>query len=176
MLHVRTGMDPAAVVPAIRAAIRKGASNLPVRDIQAVTHIIDVGLVVERLVATLAGFFGLLALCLATVGLYGIVDYSVRRRTQEIGVRIALGARPSRIIRMVSGEVALLVGAGVLAGIPLTFAFNRSLTAMLYGIDPADRLTIAIAAAAVALAGILAAIVPSRRAASVAPTTALRYE
>jgi ABC-type lipoprotein release transport system permease subunit len=77
---------------------------------------------------------------------------------------------------MISREVTLPVGAGILAGLPVTYAFNRSLTALLYGIDPADRLTIAIAAAVLALAGVLAAIFPSRRAASIAPTTALRYE
>ena len=176
VLHVRADTEPAAVAPAIRTAIQEADSNLPVRGIQRVAHIIDAGLVVERLMATLASFFGLLALWLAMVGFYGVVNYSVRRRTQEIGVRMALGARPSRIVGMISREVALLVGAGILMGVPVAFAFNRSFTAMLYGIDPADQLTIAIAAAVLAFAGILAAIVPSRRAASVAPTTALRYE
>jgi predicted permease len=176
VLQVRAAMDPAAVAPTIRAAIQQADSNLPVRGIQAVSHIIDGGLVIERLMATLASIFGLLALWLAMIGLYGVVDYSVRRRTQEIGVRIALGARPFQIVRMISREVTLPVGAGILAGLPVTYAFNRSLTALLYGIDPADRLTIAIAAAVLALAGVLAAIFPSRRAASIAPTTALRYE
>lgn len=176
VIHVRTGMDPAAASAAIRGAIGEADSNLPVRGVQVVTAVIESSLVIERLMATLASFFGVLALCLTAVGLYGVVDYSVKRRTREIGVRMALGARPAAIVRMVSREVAFLLAAGTLLGVPAALAFNQVLTAMLFGVDPADGMNIAIAAVVLAFTGALAAIVPSRRAASVAPVTALRHE
>jgi ABC-type antimicrobial peptide transport system permease subunit len=118
----------------------------------------------------------MLAMGLAAVGLYGVVDYSVRRRTQEIGVRMALGARPSTIVRMISREVAMLLAVGLFLGVPAALLFNRSLAAMLFGVEPDDPLIIAIAAGVLIAGGFAAALVPSRRAASVTPVTALRYE
>jgi predicted permease len=176
VIQVRASIDPAALAPTIRQAIQKADANLPVRGIQTIAEVLDRSLVVERLMATLAGFFGMLAVGLAAVGLYGVVDYSVRRRTQEIGVRMALGARPSTIVRMISREVAMLLAVGLFLGVPAALLFNRSLAAMLFGVEPDDPLIIAIAAGVLIAGGFAAALVPSRRAASVTPVTALRYE
>jgi predicted permease len=176
VIHVRASMDPAALSPTIRQAIQKADANLPLRGIQTITEVLHRSLVVERLMATLTGFFGVLALFLAAVGLHGVIDYSVRRRTQEIGVRMALGARPANILKMISREVATLLAAGIILGVPATLLFTRLLAAMLFGIEPDDLPTIAIAAGVLAAGGLAAAIVPSRRAASVTPITALRYE
>jgi predicted permease len=176
VIHARTAVDTLAIAATIRRAIQIADSNVPVNGIHAITAIVESSLVLERLMATLAGFFGILALCLAAVGLYGVVDYSVRQRTQEIGVRIALGAPSSSIIRMISREVTILLTAGIVIGAPATLAFNQILKAMLFGVDASDRLNIAVAACVLALTGVFAAIAPSRRAASVNPVTALRYE
>jgi predicted permease len=176
MVHVRAGMDSGAVSTAVRQAILRADSNVPVKGIRTIVEIVEGGLVVERLMATLAGFFGVLALSLAAVGLYATIDYSVRRRGQEIGIRMALGAQRRTIVAMISREVVALYFIGILLGIPATLAFHRVLTTMLFGVDGSDGPTIATAAGVLAVVGVLAALAPGRRAASVAPATALRYE
>jgi predicted permease len=176
VIHVRASMDPAVLSATVRQAITKMDSNVLVRGLQTVTAIVESSLVVERVMATLAGFLGILALCLAAIGIYGVIEYSVRQRTQEIGVRIALGARPFTIVRMISREVLVLLAAGIVLGVLAALAFNQVLKAMLFGVNPSDRLNIAIAASLLAIVGVLAAIPPSRRAASLDPVTALRYE
>jgi ABC-type antimicrobial peptide transport system permease subunit len=164
------------MAPTIRRAIQTADSNVPVRAVQSVTAIVDSSLVVERLMATLAGFFGLLALSLAAVGLYGVVDYSVRRRTQEIGIRMALGAKAGQIAGMISREVAVLLAAGIAVGVPATLASSRLLETMLFGVEASDRMTIATTCGVLSVSAFLEAVLPARRAARVSPVTALRYE
>jgi ABC-type antimicrobial peptide transport system permease subunit len=147
-----------------------------VRGIQTITEIVKSSLVLERLMATLAGFFGILALCLAAVGIYGLVDYSVTRRTQEIGIRIALGARPAAIVGMISREVSLLIIVGIALGVPATLTSGRLLEALLFGINASDGLNIAVACIVLSVTALMAIVVPTRRATSIPPVTALRYD
>ena len=122
----------------------------------------------------LAGFFGALALLLATIGLYGIMSYTVARRRNEIGVRIALGATQGRVIRMVMGEVGRIVCLGVAIGILLTLSLTRLVSAFLYGVRPFDPATMGLSAAVLAAVAIAAAMLPAWRAARLDPVTALR--
>jgi ABC-type antimicrobial peptide transport system permease subunit len=124
----------------------------------------------------LSGFFAGLALLLAAIGLYGIISYTVARRRNEIGVRIALGAARTRIIRMVLGDVGGLVGAGLAIGVLLSLAATRLVSTFLYGIQPNDPATLALSALTLAGVAIGAAMLPACRAASVDPMVALRCE
>ncbi len=130
----------------------------------------------ERLMATLSGFFGFLAALLATIGLYGVMAYLVVRRTNEIGIRMALGANPGNIARMILGEATTLLAIGLAAGLALSLLAARAAGAMLYGLKPNDPVTIALAVALLAVAALAASYFPARRAANVDPMVALRYE
>jgi ABC-type antimicrobial peptide transport system permease subunit len=128
----------------------------------------------ERLMATLSGFFGGLALLLAAVGLYGVMSYMVAQRRQEIGIRMALGAGRGRVLRMVLNEAAALVVVGVAAGAGLAVLASRSAESLLFGLTPNDPVTIALAIGALAVIGAAASVIPAWRAVKVEPTTALR--
>jgi ABC-type antimicrobial peptide transport system permease subunit len=128
----------------------------------------------ERLIASLSGFFGGLALLLAAMGLYGVMSYSVVRRRNEIGIRMALGAAPARVMRMVLSHVAGLTVLGVLLGIGIAAGAARFINSLLYGLVGHDATMIAIAGATLGLAGAVAGYLPARRAARVDPMTALR--
>src|SRR5262249_33668030 len=130
----------------------------------------------ERLLATLSGFFGGLALLLATIGLYGVMSYNVARRRNEIGIRMALGAEGAMVLRMVLREVGLLVGAGVVGGLGATLAATRLIESFVYGRTVRDPLTLAMAAALLGAVALLAGYVPARRAAHMDPMAALRDE
>jgi ABC-type antimicrobial peptide transport system permease subunit len=137
---------------------------------------VEQSLVQERLIATLASFFGLLALVLAAVGLYGLVAYSVTRRTSEIGVRMALGATRGNVLKLVLRGALALAILGVIAGLPLAFAGSRFVSNMLFGIRPTDPLTAGSAAVLLVFVALIAAYIPARRASKVDPLTALRYD
>ncbi len=124
----------------------------------------------------IVGFFGLLALLLATIGLYGVMSYTVTRRRGEIGIRMALGAEQSRVLRMVLGEVGLLIGVGLVAGIGVTMATTHFVASFLYGVKANDPATLAMSAGALAVVAALAGYLPARRASRVDPMTALREE
>jgi ABC-type antimicrobial peptide transport system permease subunit len=130
----------------------------------------------ERLLATLAGFFGGLALLLAIIGLYGLMSYSVARRRSEIGIRMALGAEQRRVLRMVMGEVAVLIGSGLAVGLGLTLAATRLVASFLYGVRPNDPVTLLLAAGVLAAAAFTAGYWPARRASRLDPMTSLREE
>jgi len=133
-------------------------------------------LTMMRTVATLAGFFGGLALLLAVIGLYGIMSYNVARRRGEIGIRIALGAARPRVIRMVLGEVGRMVIAGVLLGVLLAFLAMRLISSFLYGLTPTDPRTIAASGGVLLVVALLAAAKPAWRAAALDPVAALRED
>jgi predicted permease len=130
----------------------------------------------ERLLATLSGFFGGLALLLATIGLYGVMSYNVARRRGEIGIRMALGAEQSRVLRMVLREVALLIVIGLTVGLGAALATTRFVESFLYGIKSNDPLTLSLAAGVLALVAALAGYLPARRASRLDPMAALREE
>jgi len=130
----------------------------------------------ERVVAMLATFFGGLALLLAAVGLYGLMSYTVTRRTSEIGIRMALGAQRRDVLGLIVGEVTWLALAGIAAGVPLALAASRLISGMLFGVSPADPATIAFSAVILLGIAILAGYLPARRASRIDPMTALRSE
>jgi len=137
---------------------------------------VDRSLGQEKLLAKLASFFGALALLLASVGLYGVMAYSVARRTNEIGIRMALGAQPSAVLGMVLRESVLVVGLGLMAGIPAALACGRYVSSQLFGLAPNDPATIASASAVLLAVALVASFLPARRAAMLDPLAALREE
>src|SRR5215469_4320191 len=130
----------------------------------------------DELIATLCGFFGVLAVMLAAIGLYGVISYTVAQRTNEIGIRMVLGAQRSGVVRLVLGEVAILIGIGVVVGAALTLASGKAATTLLYGLAPRDPLTLVATAILLAAIGFAASFIPARRATRVDPMVALRYE
>ncbi len=134
------------------------------------------GLLRERLMATLSGFFGILAGLLATIGLYGVISYMVARRTSEIGIRMALGATPSNVLGLIMREAALLLAIGLSVGAVLTTLAASTTKALLFGLKPYDPVTLAIAIAALAMVAAAASLVPARRASALEPIRALREE
>ena len=173
---VRTAGTPATVSASIRQELRDIDPSLPVLKINTIEEQLDDALVQERTVAALAGFLGVLAVLLACLGLYGVISYTVARRTNEIGIRVALGATRADIIGMVLKESLLLVLVGVAIGIPATLATTRVVSAMLFGISAADPLTIAAATLLMIAVAALASLMPAYRASRVDPMVALRYE
>jgi ABC-type antimicrobial peptide transport system permease subunit len=126
--------------------------------------------------ATLSGFFGFLAAVLAVIGLYGVVSYMVQRRTNEIGIRMALGAERVSILRMILLDAFLLLAIGIVVGLGLSIALGKTASSLLFGVKPADPITLGMAAALLAVVAAAASYVPARRAAKVDPMIALRYE
>lgn len=143
---------------------------------QTMREQIDRSLTRERLMATLSGFFGGLALFIATIGLYGVMSYMVGRRRTEIGVRMALGADAGMVVRMIVREAGVLLAAGLIVGAGLSFYAARTATSFLYELQPSDPLTMAMAMATLASVTLLAGWIPARRAARLPPTVALREE
>ncbi len=183
--EVRIAGDRASVVDQIRRNIASVDSGLAIADVHTEVEQIQNGFAQERLMASLAAVFGILALILASIGIYGVMAYAVARRTNEIGIRVALGARPGGVAWMVLRETLLLAAAGVAIGVPAVTAltpildhtlasdYNKSFT---YGTKPNDPFTIALAVLTLAAVGFLAGYLPARRAARVDPMTALRRE
>jgi predicted permease len=130
----------------------------------------------ERLMATLSGFFGVLAIVLATIGLYGILSYAVASRTNEIGIRIALGARMLEVVNLILREALLLVAIGIVAGIPAVFVVSRFAETLLFDLSPTDPLSLTLAGVVMLVVALLAAYLPARRATRIDPLVALRYE
>jgi predicted permease len=174
--EVRTAIDPDRVVRAILQAVKATESRLPVSDVKTLTEQIDQSLIQERLVASLSGLFGLLALILAAVGLYGLMTYAVNRRTGEIGIRMALGATRGQISGMVLRETVQLVLIGFGIGIPAAVAAARLIRSELYGLKSDDPITLIIATFTMACIAILATWLPAKRASRVEPMVALRTE
>jgi ABC-type antimicrobial peptide transport system permease subunit len=130
----------------------------------------------ERLVARLSAFFGILAVTLAAIGLYGVMSYGVARRTNEIGLRMALGAKGSNVIGMILREVMLLTVAGAVAGVAVAMACTRFVQSQLFGLTPNDPLTFAVAGVILLVVGTVAGYIPAKRASKIDPMVALRYE
>jgi ABC-type antimicrobial peptide transport system permease subunit len=174
--EVRTAADPLALVPAIRDAVRTMDSSLPVTNVSTQVEQIETRLQQERLFAQAYALFGGLALLLAAVGLFGLMSYSVARRTNEIGIRMALGARREDVVRLVMGESMILVAAGVAIGLGVAFAARRLVEALLFGLAASDLLSIGAAVTTMVIVSAVAGYLPARRASRVDAMVALRYE
>ena len=174
--ELRTAADPQAILPAIREVVSQVSTNLPLFDVKTESVQIDRLLFQERLVARLAGFFGLLALVLACVGLYGLLSYEVSRRTREIGIRMALGAHRGSVLKLVLRQGIVLATAGAAVGVGVAVGVMRYLTSMLYDVHANDPLTMIAVAALLTVVALTACYIPARRAMRVDPTVALRYE
>jgi predicted permease len=176
VMYVRTSNPSAAALGSIREVMRQLDSSIPMYDLRTLESQVDESLLNDRLIATLATAFGILATALAMVGLYGVMAYTVARRTREIGLRMALGAVRGHIIWMVMREVVMLVATGLAIGLVGAWALHKYVTSLLYGLGPGDPLAIAAAAIVLGLTAIAAAYVPAVRAMTVNPMSALRYE
>jgi ABC-type antimicrobial peptide transport system permease subunit len=157
------------------SAIGQTNSNIIVQ-FKTLPSMVRNSLLRERLMATLSGFFGALAALIATIGLYGVMSYTVARRRNEIGIRMALGADRRDVVRMVMREAGMLLVAGVVVGTGLAIAAARTAATLLFGLHPSDPGTLAIAAAALGAIAMLASYLPALRAARLEPTDALREE
>lgn len=173
-LRVAAG-TPTSVIPAVKSAIAEVNRDASL-DFKTLALQVDESISRERLLATLSGFFGVLALLLAMIGLYGVMSYNVTRRRNEIGIRLALGAEPGRVLRMVMGEVSLLIGIGLTFGLCLAMATTRLVASLLYGLKPNDPLTLSLALVLLAAVAALAGYLQARRASLVEPLIALREE
>jgi len=173
---IRTDGRPLAIAAAAREIVHTVAPSVAVTKVRSLAEQVDASIVRERMLGVLSGVFAALGLVLAGVGLYGVMAYMVASRTSEIGIRVALGARPSRISGMVVREALLLTAAGVVAGIAGALLLSRSLASLLYGLTPYDPLTLWSVVLVMLLTGLAAAYLPSRRAARLDPTAALRHE
>jgi predicted permease len=177
--EVRTAGDPTAFTNGVRQAVREIDSNLPLRDVKTQIEQADETVAIERLLAKLLSLFGLLAQQLASIGLYGLLAWSVSQRTHEIGIRMALGADRSKVLRMIlkQGMTLTLIGVALgLGGAYVLTKYLESLTTMLYGVQPRDPLTYGVTAALLTLVALVACFLPARRATKVDPMVALRYE
>ncbi|HUV97237.1 MAG TPA: FtsX-like permease family protein, partial [Acidobacteriaceae bacterium] len=173
---LRTAARPAVFMPAVRQIVNQADNNLPVIRMRTQSEIVDRALFNERLVARLFGLFGALGLALACIGVYGLLSYEVARRTREIGIRSALGARRVDLLLLVMRQGLVLLLCGVVAGIGAAMGVTRLLASLLYDVRPTDAVTFCGVAAILIFVGLIACYLPARRAASVDPMVALRAE
>jgi predicted permease len=173
---LRTEPPPSALIPAVRRIVNDLDSELPIFDVRTQSQAIDRLMFNERLLARFSTLFGLLALTLACIGLYGLVSYEVARRTREIGIRTALGAQRRDVLRMVVGRGFLLVFVGALGGILIAIGVTRYLRSLLFGVRPTDPIIFLAVCLVLAVVTFLACFIPARRATRVDPVIALRYE
>jgi predicted permease len=175
-LVVRTTGEPQSVVASVREQIRALDKNLPVTNLKTLREQVDLSLFPSRVAAWTLGGFGVLALLLAAIGIYGVVSYSVAQRTREMGVRRALGAREKDVLRLVLGEALFVVSFGLALGLLLAVAATRAIAGFLYGVTPTDPLTFVGVPVLLGLVALLACYIPARRAMKIDPLEALRYE
>jgi putative ABC transport system permease protein len=175
-LLVRARGEPAPVATAVRQAVQSLERNLPITNIRTMSELIGNSLYAARMGAMLIAGFGMLALLLAAVGLYGVMAYAVSQRTREIGIRMALGARTTDVLRLVLREGMTLVAIGAALGLIGALLFTRLLVSFLYGISPVDATTFVLTAIVLSVVAFVANFIPARRAMKVDPMVALRYE
>ena len=173
---LRTNQQPGVLEPLVTKALAEVDSNLTIISVRTLEQQVALSFDQERAVASLAGLFGAVALLLAAVGLYGVTAYSVTQRTGEIGMRMALGADRSRVVRLILRGASQRVLLGLVLGVPLAIGAGRLMAAQLYGVSSWDPLALGVAAGALALCAFCAALIPARRAASISPMDALRTE
>jgi len=173
---VRTAGKPASFAPSIRAIIRRVDPTLPVSDVTTLTDLVEADTASRTAQLRVIGAFAVIAFVLAGIGIHGLLSFAVSQRTQEIGVRIALGAQPGDILSMVLRRIVLLVACGVIPGVALAYAAGRWMEALLAGVKPADAITLAAAVGLSIAMAIAGSVMPTLRALRVDPLTAIRTE
>jgi predicted permease len=176
MFTVRTAGDPMSAIGAIREAVKQVDPTVPIMNVATQMEQVEQRLVQERLFAQAYALFGALALVLASVGLFGLMSYNVSRRTNEIGIRMALGAERGHVLGQVMRESMILVAAGVGIGLAIAVGLSRFIASLLFGVAAKDPGTIVLAITVMGLVAAMAAYLPARRASQVDPMVALRYE
>jgi len=174
--EVRTYADPQAVTAALRQVVQEAAPTLPRIEVRSMSGLVDDSLETDRFIEQLAGAFSLLALLLAAIGLYGLMAYTVSRRTKDIGIRLALGAEQGNVLWQVLRETLVLVLMGIIIGVPFALGGTHLVRSMLFGLGFADPVAILFAATMLAVVAVLAGFLPAWRASQVDPIVALRYE
>ena len=176
LLAVRTSLDPAGLAPAVRNAIHEIDQTIPIYDVATMSQQIAAQTARNRFTSWLMGIFAAVALLLAMVGVYGVMSYAVTRRTQEIGIRMALGANRPQVLLLIVGQGLPLILAGVLVGLGVSFGLTRMIATLLYGVTPTDASTFATVTALLISIALLACWLPALRASRVDPLVALRHE
>ena len=174
--EVRTSGDLGLLAASVRSEVRALSKDVVVDYVRTMEQQLDAALVSERALGALSTAFGLLALLLTSVGLYGVMSYGVARRTNQIGIRVALGARRDQVLGMILRQAVLLAVAGILIGVAIAIGLTRYLQTLLYGVEPIDPVTMASAALLMLLVALLAGWIPARRASRLGPMVALRHE
>jgi ABC-type antimicrobial peptide transport system permease subunit len=176
VIEVRTAGDPASVRSGVREAVRQIDPHLPMTDVSTQLEQVEGRFLQEKLFARAYALFGALALLLAAIGLFGLMSYNVSRRTNEIGIRMALGAQRAHVLRLVMVESMILVIVGVVIGVAVALGASRFVATLLYGLAGTDAMTIVAAIGVMGLVSALAGFLPARRASRVDPMVALRYD
>jgi predicted permease len=176
ILHIRTATDPLASSGAVMQAVHKLNPDLPVYDISLMTSRIGVSSFVQRMAGTFVGAFGIIALVLAAAGIYSVIAYSTKRRTHEVGIRMALGAQRKDVLRLILGQGAKITILGVAVGLAATFALTRLMASLLFGVSATDFVTYAGVAVLLTVVALAASFIPALRATRVDPVVALKYE
>jgi putative ABC transport system permease protein len=175
-LLVRTDVSPQSILPSLHNVIADLDKDVPLYRPRLLEEYVASTVAQPRFNALLVGLFSAVALLLAAAGIFGVMSYSVTQRTQEIGIRLALGAQRSHVLRLIVGQGMKLVAFGVAAGLFLTFGLNRLLSGLLYGISATDLSTLFLVSVVLAMVAFLACWLPARRASAIDPITALRQE
>jgi putative ABC transport system permease protein len=173
--ELRTAVPPTSLISSVQAAVASVNSAIPL-EFHTLAQQVNDSILQERLLALLSGFFGSLALLLASIGLYGTVSYLVAQRQREFGIRMALGAEPGSILRLIMRDVFSVVAVGLLAGVAMSLAATRLLQQLLFGLGPRDTMTTVAAVAVLSIVALVAGYLPGRRATKINPMEALRYE
>jgi predicted permease len=175
-LHVRTSGAPLAMAAAVRGEVSSVNRDVPAYNPAALATYVEASIAQQRIVARLLMIFGAIALAVAAVGVYGLTAFTTARRAKELGVRVALGARPNDLVRMLVVQSAVLIGTGLAVGTATAFFITRLVKALLFGVTPGDPLSFAAGGALLAVATLFATIIPARRAMRVDPLAVLRTE
>jgi ABC-type antimicrobial peptide transport system permease subunit len=175
-IEIKTRAEIPGLESQVRRAIAQINPDMAVIDFDSFAHQVDSNFTQDTMIAKLTSFFGLIALILASVGLYGVTAYSVERRTSEIGIRMALGANRLNVLKLVLSSAFVQVGIGLAIGIPATIFGGRVMASKLFGVTPHDPIVLVVTTAVLAAAAFIAAVIPARRAARTEPMRALRTE